>query len=132
MVMIGIDPLPRTVPYPMRLVLLLATMAFHAFIGVAMTSSESLLQASWFGSTGRPWGLPAIDDQQIGGAIMWGIGEVPTVIMAVIVAVMWSRSDAKESRRLDRKADLNDEAELKAWNAMYARLGDDQTEGPRR
>jgi cytochrome c oxidase assembly factor CtaG/putative copper export protein len=126
-VMIGIDPLPRKVPYPMRLVLLLATMAFHAFIGVAMTSSESLLQASWFGSTGRPWGLPAIDDQQIGGAIMWGIGEVPTVIMALIVAVMWSRSDAKESKRLDRKADLNDEAELKAWNRMYEQLAEDDT-----
>src|SRR5690606_19042985 len=41
-VMIGIDPLPRKVLYPMRLVILLATMAFHAFIGVAMTSSESL------------------------------------------------------------------------------------------
>jgi putative copper resistance protein D len=126
-VMIGIDPLPRKVPYPMRLVLLLATMAFHAFIGVAMTSAESLLQASWFGSTGRDWGLPAIDDQQIGGAIMWGIGEVPTVIMAVIVAVMWSQSDAKESKRLDRKADLNDEAELKAWNRMYEQLAEDDT-----
>lgn len=126
-VMIGIDPLPRTVPYPMRLVLLLATMAFHAFIGVAMTSSESLLQASWFGSTGRAWGLPAIDDQQVGGAIMWGIGEVPTVIMAVIVAVMWSRSDAKETRRLDRKADMNDEAELKAWNRMFEQLAEDDT-----
>lgn len=126
-VMIGIDPLPRKVPYPMRLVLLLATMAFHAFIGVAMTSTESLLQASWFGSTGRDWGLPALEDQQVGGAIMWGIGEVPTVIMAVIVAVMWSRSDAKETRRLDRKADLNDEAELKAWNQMYEQLAEDDT-----
>ncbi|MFC4370342.1 cytochrome c oxidase assembly protein [Citricoccus nitrophenolicus] len=129
-VMIGIDPLPRTVLYPMRLVILLATMAFHAFIGVAMTSSESLLQASWFGSTGRDWGLSAIADQQIGGAVMWGIGEVPTVIMAVVVSVMWSRNDAKETRRLDRKADLNDEAELKAWNAMYEELA--EHEEPRR
>ncbi|WP_432208263.1 cytochrome c oxidase assembly protein [Citricoccus nitrophenolicus] len=129
-VMIGIDPLPRKVLYPMRLVILLVTMAFHAFIGVAMTSSESLLEASWFGSTGRDWGLSAIADQQIGGAVMWGIGEVPTVIMAVVVSVMWSRSDAKETKRLDRKADLNDEAELKAWNAMYEELA--EHEEPRR
>ncbi|MEW1981355.1 cytochrome c oxidase assembly protein [Citricoccus sp. NPDC079358] len=129
-VMIGIDPLPRKALYPMRLVILLATMAFHAFIGVAMTSSESLLQASWFGSTGRDWGLSAIADQQIGGAVMWGIGEVPTVLMAVAVAVMWSRTDAKETKRLDRKADLNDEAELKAWNRMYEDLA--ENEEPRR
>ncbi|QCU77250.1 copper resistance protein CopD [Citricoccus sp. SGAir0253] len=126
-VMIGIDPLPRSVAYPMRLVLLLATMAFHAFIGVAMTSSESLLQASWFGSTGRDWGPSAIADQQIGGAIMWGIGEVPTVIMAVVVAVMWWRSDLREAKRLDRKADLDGEAELKAWNRMYEQLAEDDT-----
>jgi cytochrome c oxidase assembly factor CtaG/putative copper export protein len=125
-VMIGIDPLPRKAPYPIRLVILLATMAFHAFIGVAMTSSESLLQASWFGSTGRDWGPSAIADQQIGGAVMWGIGEVPTVLMAVIVAVMWSQSDAKETKRLDRKAELNDEAELKAWNQMYEQLAEDE------
>ncbi|NUL45917.1 bifunctional copper resistance protein CopD/cytochrome c oxidase assembly protein [Cellulosimicrobium funkei] len=129
-VMIGIDPLPRKALYPARLVILLATMAFHAFIGVAMTSSESLLQASWFGSTGRDWGPAAIADQQIGGAVMWGIGEVPTVLMAVAVAVMWSRTDAKETKRLDRKADLNDEAELKAWNRMYEELA--ETEEPRR
>ncbi|GAA1129298.1 cytochrome c oxidase assembly protein [Citricoccus alkalitolerans] len=129
-VMIGIDPLPRKALYPLRLVILLATMAFHAFIGVAMTSSESLLQASWFGSTGRDWGPSALADQQIGGAVMWGIGEVPTVLMAVAVAVMWSRTDAKETKRLDRKADLNDEAELKAWNRMYEELA--ENEEPRR
>nr|WP_313817596.1 cytochrome c oxidase assembly protein [Citricoccus sp.] len=129
-VMIGIDPLPRKALYPIRLVILLATMAFHAFIGVAMTSSESLLQASWFGSTGRDWGPSALADQQIGGAVMWGIGEVPTVLMAVAVAVMWSRTDAKETKRLDRKADLNDEAELKAWNRMYEELA--ENEEPRR
>ncbi|MFC7403384.1 cytochrome c oxidase assembly protein [Citricoccus sp. GCM10030269] len=128
-VMIGIDPLPRKVLYPIRLVILLATMAFHAFIGVAMTSSQSLLEASWFGSTGRDWGPSAIADQQIGGAVMWGIGEVPTVIMAVLVAVMWSSNDAKETKRLDRKADLNDEAELKAWNQMYEDLAEER---PRR
>ncbi len=125
-VMIGIDPMPRMVLYPIRLVILLATMAFHAFIGVAMTSSESLLEASWFSSIGRDWGPSAIVDQQIGGAAMWGIGEVPTVLMAVTVAVLWARNDAKETKRLDRKADLNDEAELKAWNAMYEQLAEDE------
>lgn len=126
-VMVGVDPLPRRPMYPLRLVLLLATMAFHAFIGVAMTGSTSLLQASWFGSIGRDWGPSAIADQQIGGAVMWGIGEVPTVIMAVIAAYQWWRSDQKESRRQDRKADLDDDAELKAWNRMYARLDEQET-----
>ncbi|MWD30578.1 copper resistance protein CopD, partial [Aquicoccus sp. SCR17] len=50
LVMIGSDPLPRRPPYALRLVLLMATMIFHAFIGVAMTSSTGLMQASWFGN----------------------------------------------------------------------------------
>ncbi|WP_248116281.1 MULTISPECIES: cytochrome c oxidase assembly protein [unclassified Micrococcus] len=122
LVMVGSDPLPDRPAYPLRLVLLLATMVFHAFIGVAMTSSTGLLQASWFGNLGRDWGPPALEDQRIGGGIMWGIGEFPTVAMAVTVAVLWYRSDTKNAVRLDRKADRDGDAELNAWNAMYANL----------
>ncbi|WP_442892906.1 cytochrome c oxidase assembly protein [Arthrobacter sp. USHLN218] len=122
--MIGEDPLPRRAPYPMRLVLLFATMAFHAFFGVALTSSTSLIQASWFGSMGRDWGASAMEDQQLGGAIMWGIGEIPTLAVAVGVALMWSRSDARETKRKDRAADRNNDADLAAYNDMFARLAE--------
>ena len=121
-VMVGADPLPSRPPYPLRLVLLLATMVFHAFIGVAMTGSTGLLQASWFGNIGRDWGPPALEDQRIGGAIMWGIGEFPTVLMAVTVAVLWYRSDRRAAVRLDRKADRDGDAELRRWNEMYAAM----------
>ncbi|WP_373875879.1 cytochrome c oxidase assembly protein [Arthrobacter mangrovi] len=122
--MIGEDPLPRRAPYPLRLVLLFATMAFHAFFGVALTSSTSLIQASWFGSMGRDWGASAMEDQQLGGAIMWGIGEIPTLAVAVGVALMWSRSDARETKRKDRAADRNNDADLAAYNDMFARLAE--------
>lgn len=120
--MIGIDPVPRRFPYPLRLIVLLATMAFHAFFGIAIMSSTTLLQASYFGNLGRDWGLSAIADQQMGGAIAWGIGEVPTVLIAIAVAVMWSRTDARESKRTDRAADRNNNADLNAYNDMFARL----------
>lgn len=132
--MIGIDPVPRRFPYPLRLIVLLATMAFHAFFGIAIMSSTTLLQASYFGNLGRDWGLSAIADQQMGGAIAWGIGEVPTVLIAVVVAVIWSRSDARESKRTDRAADRNNNADLNAYNDMFARLakrGPSATQAPR-
>lgn len=122
--MIGIDPVPRRAPFPLRLLLLFATMAFHAFFGVALTGSTSLLQASYFGNMGREWGPSALEDQQIGGAVTWGIGEVPTLLLAIGVAVMWSRSDARESRRKDRAADRNNDAELSAYNNMFASLAE--------
>lgn len=112
--MIGSDPLPRRFPYPIRLVLLLATMAFHAFFGVTLMGSNVLLEPTFFGNLGRAWGQSAIGDQQTGGGIAWGIGEIPTLILAVGVAVKWSKSDARETKRRDRAADRDHDADLEA------------------
>ena len=124
LVLIGTDPIPYRPGHMMRLVLLLATMVYHAFVGVALMGSDTLLQASWFGNTGRDWGRTAIEDQQLGGALMWGIGEFPTVVVAVVVAIMWAIEGTKENRRADRKADRTDDAELKAYNEMMAGLAE--------
>jgi putative copper resistance protein D len=128
--MVGTDPVPRRAPYPLRLLLLLATMAFHAFFGVALMGATTLLQPEWFTGLGRDWGLSPLADQQMAGAITWGIGEVPTLLIAIGVAVMWSRSDARETRRTDRAADRNHDADLEAYNAMLAQLGERTHPGP--
>ncbi|WP_218003781.1 cytochrome c oxidase assembly protein [Herbiconiux solani] len=120
--LIGIDPVPYKLPYPFRLLLLLGTMAFHAFFGLALMSGTGLLLADWFGATGRSWGPSAIVDQQNGGGIAWSIGEIPTFILALVVAVQWSLSDKKETKRRDRNADRTNEAELGEYNAMLEKL----------
>ncbi|MET4002348.1 cytochrome c oxidase assembly factor CtaG [Arthrobacter sp. UYCu511] len=120
--MIGEDPLPTRAPYPLRLVLLLATMAFHAFFGVSLMMSTSLLSGEYFGNMGRPWGDSALVDQQTAGGIAWGLGEFPTLLIAMGVAYMWSKSDARETKRKDRAADRNKYAELGAYNDMFAQL----------
>jgi cytochrome c oxidase assembly factor CtaG/putative copper export protein len=122
--MIGTDPLPRRAPYPLRLLLLLATMGFHAFFGVAIMGGTNLLAADYFGNLGRSWGASALVDQQMGGAVAWGIGEVPTLLVAIGVAIMWSRSDERETRRTDRAADRNNDADLTAYNDMFAKLAE--------
>lgn len=122
--MIGTDPLPRRAPYPMRLLLLLATMGFHAFFGVAIMGGTNLLAADYFGNLGREWGPSALADQQTGGAVAWGIGEVPTLLVAIGVAIMWSRSDQRETKRVDRAADRNNDADLAAYNDMFAKLAE--------
>ena len=122
--MIGTDPLPRRAPYPMRLLLLLATMGFHAFFGVSIMGGTGLLAADYFGNLGRAWGPSALVDQQMGGAVAWGIGEVPTLLVAIGVAIMWSRSDQRETKRVDRAADRNNDADLAAYNDMFAKLAE--------
>ncbi|MES2093338.1 MAG: cytochrome c oxidase assembly protein [Actinomycetota bacterium] len=118
--LIGVDRVPYRAPYPMRLLVLLGTMAFHAFFGLSLLTGTGLLLANWYGAMGRTWGASAIVDQQTGGGIAWSAGEIPTIILAITVAIMWSRSDAKDARRLDRKADRDGGTELREYNRMLA------------
>ncbi len=127
--LIGIDPVPYRFPYPLRLVLLLGTMAFHAFFGLSIITTNSLFLADWFGAMGRTWGGTPLQDQQLAGGIAWSIGEIPTVALAIAVAVQWSRSDARESTRRDRQADRTGDAELVAYNAMLQRMASADGDG---
>jgi cytochrome c oxidase assembly factor CtaG/putative copper export protein len=120
--LIGIDPGPRRWGYPQRLLLLFGTMVFHAFFGVTLVTSEALFVADWFGLMGRPWGASAIADQQAGGAFAWGIGELPTLVLAIVVAVQWSRDDERAARRRDRRVDRDGDVEMDEYNAMLADL----------
>ena len=129
--LVGIDPGPKRPPYPLRVVLLFATMAFHAFFGVALTSSEVLLAPRWYGLMGRDWGADAIRDQQFGGAFAWGLGEFPVLILAIGVLVSWRTADARTAKRLDREAVRTGDADLTAYNSMLGRLAKSDEEPPR-
>jgi cytochrome c oxidase assembly factor CtaG/putative copper export protein len=125
--LIGIDPVPYRLSYPMRLLLLFGTMAFHAFFGLAIISSTGLFLADWFGAMGRTWGQAPLLDQQTGGGIAWSVGEIPTLALAVAVAISWSKSDAKDQKRLDRNADRTNDAELNEYNERLARMAANDT-----
>lgn len=129
LVLVGVDPVHSRPPYPLRLLLLLATMAFHAFFGLAIMSDTGLMLADWYGAMGRTWGVPPLEDQAWGGGIAWSIGEIPTVALAVIVSIMWARSDDREAKRRDRAADRDGGAELAAYNEMLARRARAQSAG---
>ena len=122
--LVGADPVPYRLPYPGRLITLIAIMAMHAFFGVAIMMQEGLMVADWFGSMGRTWGPTPIEDQYIGGGIAWSIGEIPTLILAITVAIQWSRSDTKLQKRRDRHADRTGEAELEEYNQKLAALAE--------
>ena len=130
MSLVGADPVHYRLPYPGRLITLIAVMAMHAFFGIAIMMHEGLLVAEWFGSMGRTWGPLPLDDQYIGGGIAWSIGEIPTLIVAITVAIQWSRSDERAQRRRDRQADRAGDIELDEYNARLAKLAErDQRAG---
>ena len=129
MTLVGIDPVPYRFPHAGRLVLLIVTMAMHAFFGIAIMSSQGLMVAEWFGAMGRTWGPTPLDDQYIGGGIAWSSGELPTLIAAITVAIQWNKSDEKKQKRRDRHADRTGDAELEAYNRRLQSLADRDARG---
>jgi putative copper resistance protein D len=119
-VLIGLDPGPKRWSPLLLLVVLFATMAFHAFFGVIMTGGTTLLAPDFFGRLDLAWVPDPLADQQRAGAIAWGVGEAPTLALALVVAAQWVRSDRVEARRRDRQADRDGDAELAAYNAQLA------------
>ncbi|KJL33941.1 Cytochrome c oxidase caa3 assembly factor (Caa3-CtaG) [Microbacterium azadirachtae] len=122
--LVGVDPVPRRLPYAGRLITLIAVMATHAFFGMAIMMQSGLMVAEWFGAMGRAWGATPLQDQYVGGGVAWSVGEIPTLILAITVAIQWSRSDAKVQKRQDRAADRSGDAELADYNARLAELAE--------
>lgn len=122
--LIGIDPVPYRLPYPMRLLVLIAVMAMHAFFGIAIMMNSGLMVAEWFGAMGREWGVTPLQDQYVGGGVAWSVGEIPTLILAITVAIQWSRSDERQQRRRDRHVDRVGDVELDEYNAELARIAE--------
>jgi putative copper resistance protein D len=83
-----------------------------------------LMVSEWFGAMGRTWGATPLQDQYVGGGVAWSIGEIPTLILAITVAIQWSRSDDRETKRRDRHADRTGDAELEEYNARLAALAE--------
>ncbi len=120
--LIGIDPGPPKWSAPLRLLILLATLASHAFFGLALMTGTWLLAPGFFKELGLSWGPDLLTDQQLGGSIAWGIGEMPTLALAMLVTLDWLRRDERDARRNDRQADRDEDAELSAYNERLASM----------
>ena len=123
-VIAGVDPGPKRPPYPMRLLLLVGVMSFHAFFAVGLMSATTILGAEWYAALGCDWCPDLVAEQYRGASIGWALGELPTVALALALAVAWSRSDDREARRIDRQADRDGDADLTRYNDYLQSLED--------
>jgi cytochrome c oxidase assembly factor CtaG len=103
--LLGLDPMPRRWPYGFRLIAAFATMPFHAWLGVAILSSTSLIAGDYYESLGRTWGPSLLQDQHIAGGVLWTAGEVVSLIVVGVIAVQWMQHSEREARREDRRLD---------------------------
>jgi putative copper resistance protein D len=128
-VLIGIDPRPRPLPYWGRMMLLLLALGIHGFFAVIMMMGSTPMAVEWFGIVRPAWVTDPLQDTLLGGQVAWGLSEIPTLIVLIVIAVQWARSDERDAVRRDRQADRDDDAELRAYNERLARMGERQSSG---
>jgi cytochrome c oxidase assembly factor CtaG/putative copper export protein len=120
--LIGVDPGARRPGYPFRLLLLLVMLGVHAFFGISLMSNGTLLAPDWWHALGQTDDAALLADQQRGGAIAWAAGDVPSLLLGLALLVNWVRDDSRRARQLDRQADRDQDAALRAHNDRLAAL----------
>jgi putative copper resistance protein D len=103
--LVGADPVPGRVAYPFRMMMMVLTLPFHAFLGITIMDQEELIAGDWFGSLPMAWLPDPHEDQHLAGGILWGTGDVVGVVFFLVLFAQWARSSMREAQREDRRLD---------------------------
>lgn len=118
---VGIDPSPRQLPPIGRLGLLFVAIPLHAFFGIAVMTSATVMGSGFYQQLEMPW-IDRLADQTTGGGLAWATGEIPMLVVLIALLVQWSRADERTARREDRRADRDGDQDLETYNAMLRSL----------
>ncbi|HEY4672047.1 MAG TPA: cytochrome c oxidase assembly protein, partial [Gemmatimonadaceae bacterium] len=81
--------------------LLFGTVLQTGALGALLTFSGTLWYPA-YASTTAAWGLTALDDQQLGGLIMWIPGSIAYVLAALWIAAAWLRESERRVVQRER------------------------------
>ncbi len=126
---IGVDPSPRATGRGLRRVAgpvlpvleLAATAPFHAFFGVVVMMSTTLL-VKFYSHPMPGWRLDPLADQAAGGGIAWAFTELPTLLVLGALVVKWQKSEQRATRAADRRVARDGDTELVDYNAYLQSL----------
>ena len=107
---VGIDPVPGRVGYPARMLLVVLTLPFHAFLGVTIMGQDTLLGGNHYQALhelpGYGWLPDPLDDQHLAGGLLWSSGDLVGLVLLGVLFAQWVRSSMREAAREDRRLDL--------------------------
>ena len=109
------DPSPWRMGHPARLIYLLAQMPSMSFLGVTILNATTVLYPAYLGRS-IAFGLDPLADQQLSGAIMWGVGDGVFILAMGLVIWDWMKRDAVETVRVDARL-ARDDSERAAIDA---------------
>lgn len=115
--LLGLDPIPNPLPYVFRFMLVIGVGVSHILLGIPIMMGTQLIAEDYYTELGRTWGPSLVADQQLGGALLWALGDVTVLAFILGIIVQWVRSDARAARRADRQLDRihGDASTIRPW-----------------
>lgn len=98
------DPLRWRLSPAIRIGSLLAQFPQMSFLALAILSADRPLYPTYLGRTAA-YGMDALLDQRIAGAIMWATGDLVLIGSVIAVLLVWMRAEEAEADRADARAD---------------------------
>ncbi len=95
------DPVPGRLPWPARLLYLVAAMPYQSMLGLAIYSSDHVLYATY----AERLGAEALADQQLAGVLMWLGGDLFMLAAIGVAIAAWMRHETRATARLDARLD---------------------------
>ncbi len=90
------------VPYALALLFGFMELLADAVPGIVIRLDTHVLAAA---ELTRTWGPSLLHDQQLGGDLLWCIGEAIDVPFLALLAIQWYRSDARQAAQVDELLD---------------------------
>ena len=125
-IVIGIDPHPHRPPHLARLGMVIGLAPMHILLGVPIMMGTQLLAANYYQELTLSWLPNALDDQQLGGALLWVFGDIAVLALMPAFIWQWVKSDQREARRVDRHLDRLGDTATKPWWEQGPRHGRDK------
>lgn len=129
-IVLGLDPAPRKLAPVARLGIVMATLPLHAFFGIALMMTDTVMGLEFYNRLALPWVSDLLADQKTGGGITWASGEFPLLLIMTALGVQWFRADDREAKQHDRRALRDHDEDLIAHNRMFQELARRDAEEP--
>jgi cytochrome c oxidase assembly factor CtaG len=101
--LLGVDPGPRRPVEIARVPIIIVMVLAHTAFAFAVVFSQTILGESYFRTVSQQGAGALAADQALAGGIAWGIGEMSSAVVIVILLMQWF-ARAERSERAFRRA----------------------------
>lgn len=88
--------MPGRVGYPFRVLMVLMTLPFHAFLGITIMDQNTPLAGDYDSALREgpmgSWLPPMLEDQHLAGGILWATGDLFGLLLFLVLFTQWVRA----------------------------------------